>query len=315
MMTPQQANCLFMYVDWAMLFVGLAALSTSIGLGIYAMFPVNRGRRRRVLLRALISFLVFTLFWGTQASVTIVFFNVQRTPLRMVLFALPVVVMLIGLIASIAYGVHALLRRTGEQRRQTVLKSLLGVVLFGVGAAPHTVAILIPILSAGGAVDVRQEAKPTATWFGPSAEWILDAALAKAKLQDKRVLVCLGSPPCSACRVLAQFLESHSRLFEDDYVIAEIDPYDMAMGHAVERRLRKGRFSGDPWMAILDADGRELICSDGPNGNIGYPNRPEEIGYFLSMIEKTKRRMSAGQIGAVRQALEEKAAKQDKRAR
>jgi hypothetical protein len=65
-------------------------------------------------------------------------------------------------------------------------------------------------------------------------------------------------------------------------------------------------------MAILDADGRELISSDGPNGNIGYPGRPEEIGYFLAMIEKTKRRMSAQQIGAVKQALEENAAKRRK---
>jgi hypothetical protein len=62
-------------------------------------------------------------------------------------------------------------------------------------------------------------------------------------------------------------------------------------------------------MVILDADGRELISSDGPNGNIGYPSRPEAIDYFLTMIEKTKKRMSAQRIGAVKQALEDNAAK------
>jgi peroxiredoxin len=56
--------------------------------------------------------------------------------------------MLIGLIASIAYGIHAILRKTGTQRRQSVLKSLFGVVVFGIAVAPHTVAMLMPILSA-----------------------------------------------------------------------------------------------------------------------------------------------------------------------
>jgi len=73
--------------------------------------------------------------------------------------------------------------------------------------------------------------------------------------------------------------------------------------------FRKERLDGDPWMVILDADDHELISSDGPNGNIGYPSRPEEIGYFLTMIERTKRRMSAQQIDSVKQALEENAAK------
>jgi hypothetical protein len=164
---------------------------------------------------------------------------------------------------------------------------------------------------AGGTVAISQKADSAAMLFGPSAEWIVDAALAKAKLQDKHVLVCLGSPPCSACRVLAQFLRSHSRLFEDDYVIAMVDPYEMETGRAVERRLRKGRDDGHPWMVILDADGLELISSDGPNGNIGYPSRPEEISHFVNMIEKTSKRMSAQQIGAVKKALEDNAARRN----
>ena len=147
-MAPQQAFDLFRYADYAMMFVGLAGLSASIGLGIYAMLPGNTGRRRRALLRALISFLVFAMSWGTQASVMIAFLNRQSTPLLIVLFALPIVVMLIGLIVSIACGVHAILRRSGSQRRQIVVKSLLGVVVFGASVAPHTVAILIPIISA-----------------------------------------------------------------------------------------------------------------------------------------------------------------------
>lgn len=150
MMTPHQAYRLFVYVDWAMLFVGLAALITSISWGIYAISPRNKGRRKRMLRTALISFLVFAMFYGTQTSVAVTCFSINKqwTPPLIVLFALPVVVMLVGLTASITYGVHGILRKTGKQRKQIVLKSLLGVVVFCVGVAPHTIVMLMPIISA-----------------------------------------------------------------------------------------------------------------------------------------------------------------------
>ncbi|MGO9108254.1 MAG: hypothetical protein ACLP9L_03380 [Thermoguttaceae bacterium] len=139
MITLQQAFRIFVYADWAMLLVGVVALCMSVGWAIAAIFPRFKGRRGRVLLRALICLLVFAMFWGTQASVLVAWFNHQWTPLRLVLFALPVVVMLLGLTGSIAYGARAVLRRSGIERRQAMLKALLGVVVFGVGAAPHRV--------------------------------------------------------------------------------------------------------------------------------------------------------------------------------
>jgi len=105
------------------------------------------------------------------------------------------------------------------------------------------------------------ESKPAPKPFGPNAEWVLDAALSKAKLEDKRVLVCLGGPGCEMCRVLEQFLKSNDRLFKGEYVIAKIDRSGMEMGEAVATRLRKGREDGDPWMVILDADGARQIDS------------------------------------------------------
>ncbi len=148
MLTPQQAFRLFVFVDWAMILVGIALLATSAGWVLYAIFPKNKGRRRRLLLRALICLVMFAILWGTQASVLIAFFNNQQwTTLSVVLFALPVVFMLFGLIASIAYGAAAALRRSGQERRNAILKSLLGVVIFGVGIAPHAVTMLMPIIS------------------------------------------------------------------------------------------------------------------------------------------------------------------------
>jgi hypothetical protein len=74
-MTPEQAFRLFVYADWAMLIAGIAALIAAIALAGYAILPRNKGRRRPVLLRALISFLVFAMFWLAQASVLIAFWK------------------------------------------------------------------------------------------------------------------------------------------------------------------------------------------------------------------------------------------------
>jgi peroxiredoxin len=147
MFTPDQAYRLFVYADWTMLLLGLALFVAAIGWGISALLPRSRGRRRKVLLRATICLLITVLFYGTQASVTIAFFNRQWTALQLVLFGLPVAIMLAGLSVSLTYGIVGILRRSGLERRQMALRSLMWVVIFGVGIAPHTLAVLMPIIS------------------------------------------------------------------------------------------------------------------------------------------------------------------------
>lgn len=147
---------------------------------------------------------------------------------------------------------------------------------------------------------------------GPNAEVVLSTALETAKHENKRVLVYIGAPSCGPCRRLGAFFHDNERLFEDDYVVTKIDQADMKMGVALERRLRQERgwmFGGIPWIVILDADGKELISSDSPKGNIGYPSGPEEIDYFVTMIEKTRKRMSDEQVAAIGESLRENVAK------
>ena len=58
-------------------------------------------------------------------------------------------------------------------------------------------------------------------------------------------------------------------------------------------------------MVILDADGNELISSDGPDGNIGCPVEPSGIDHFMTMLEKTSRHSGAESQAAIRAALED----------
>jgi hypothetical protein len=155
-------------------------------------------------------------------------------------------------------------------------------------------------------------AEPT----GPNAEEVLKTALETAKYEDKKVLLYIGAPSCKPCRMLGAFFHDNERLFKDDYVVTKIDQADMKMGVALERRLRPERgwmFGGIPWIAILDADGKVLISSDGPKGNIGYPGNPEGIDYFVAMIDKTHKQMSEEQVAAIGRALRENAAKLKKK--
>jgi peroxiredoxin len=147
MLTPQQATHLLAYATWAMGLVGLLSLVLSLCWGGFAVIPKNKGRRRLLLSRALLAFVLFAMFWATNASALIPLTHGRHwTPLRVVLFSLPIVVMSAGLVASVIYGIRALLRRSGRQRGKAILRSLLGIVVFSVGLAPHGVTALLPIL-------------------------------------------------------------------------------------------------------------------------------------------------------------------------
>ena len=54
--------------------------------------------------------------------------------------------------------------------------------------------------------------------------------------------------------------------------------------------------SGNPWMAILDSDGKSLVTSDGPQGNVGFPESAQEASYFEWMLRATAQRLSDDEI-------------------
>ena len=70
------------------------------------------------------------------------------------------------------------------------------------------------------------------------------------------------------------------------------------------KRLRGERKGGIPWTVITDEMGVELIASDGPEGNIGCPVDPHEIEWFMTMIKKTARTLTAEHIETIKVALQ-----------
>ena len=262
-MTVQQAFRLFVYADWAMLLVGLAALCASIGWGLYAILPRNKGRRRPALLRALVGLLVFAMFFGTQVSVSIAWVNQQWTFLQTVLFALPLVIMALGLLGSIAYGVRAIVRCSGEQRRRAVLRSLLGIIVFGVGLAPHGVTAFMRISWSEDRL-LNDRIASAFNKPGPLGAR-LDRALDDARLKYQRVLIVFADPQSEACRDLYRFYFDDLTAFED-YCMLCVDATkakndDVAAIFKESLRAQQIRLE-PPGLLIVDSDGKLLTTAD-----------------------------------------------------
>ena len=88
-----------------------------------------------------------------------------------------------------------------------------------------------------------------------------------------------------------------------DYVDLKIDTDRMKAGEEVARQLRGKRTGGIPWMVILEPSGDELVTSDGPGGNVGCPMQKEEIEWFMTMLGKTRSRLTAKDLHKIEEAL------------
>ena len=76
----------------------------------------------------------------------------------------------------------------------------------------------------------------------------------------------------------------------------------MEGGEDVFTELKKDRSGGLPWMVILDGNGKEIVTSVGPEGNVGCPVEPFEIEHFVDMIKQSSN-ASEEQLIAITDAL------------
>ena len=63
---------------------------------------------------------------------------------------------------------------------------------------------------------------------------------------------------------------------------------------------------GIPWCTFLDAEGKSLATSDGPDGNIGFPSDEAGIKHFMTMLQTTKQRLTEEDLAALRNGLEKR---------
>src|SRR5262249_21362247 len=89
------------------------------------------------------------------------------------------------------------------------------------------------------------------------ARQLLADPLARAKKENKRILVQETATWCGPCWSLSRFLDRHRGVWSKDYRWVKID-HRWARATEVMKEIRKGNGGGIPWTAILDADGKVL---------------------------------------------------------
>lgn len=125
---------------------------------------------------------------------------------------------------------------------------------------------------------------------------LLDDALAKAKRENKRVIVEETATWCGPCRLLNRLLEKN-RQWEKDYIWVKMD-HRWIGAEEIMQEIRDGAEGGVPWFAILDSDGQTLATSnDSKTGkNIGFPSSPEGQQHLAEMLKSTRQRMTDQEI-------------------
>jgi thiol-disulfide isomerase/thioredoxin len=125
----------------------------------------------------------------------------------------------------------------------------------------------------------------------PDGKKLFDEAMARAKAEGKKVLLDLSAPYCGPCYAFEEYLEANKELIARDYVCVTLD-WRFAGANDILARLKAA--TSTPWIAILDADGKVLATSDGPDGNVGF-EKPQ----WEKMLRATASKLTAEQIASL----------------
>ena len=146
---------------------------------------------------------------------------------------------------------------------------------------------------------LRREALPPL-----DAQQLVDEALARAKAEKQTRVYPGNRHMVRPCWKLKRFINDHLQLFEKNYVFVALDHRWKGCQEVVASLRPDKQDRGIPWSVILDSDGNVLATSDGPEGNIGFPNSKTNIDHFMSMVTSTSIHLSEIELARVRKDLE-----------
>lgn len=131
----------------------------------------------------------------------------------------------------------------------------------------------------------------------PTAKSVLDAATAKAAKENKNVFVIFHASWCGWCRKMDAAMNDPEikPFFDNNYVICHLtvlesdDKKNLENPGALELLTKyNGQNQGIPFWLVFDKDGKLLADSQiKPGVNTGCPAQPEEVAYFVSVLNKT----------------------------
>lgn len=138
-----------------------------------------------------------------------------------------------------------------------------------------------------------------------SAEYIIEKALEKAKIENKNVFVIFKASWCGWCKKMEATInnEAIQKYFNDNYIIEYLTVLESEKNKDLENPgaenlliKYEGENEGIPFYLIFDSDanlladskmiaGEEILKGEGDN--IGCPGTPDEVDAFIYKIQQT----------------------------
>jgi thioredoxin-related protein len=135
------------------------------------------------------------------------------------------------------------------------------------------------------------------------AEQVLASAKIQAAEQHKNIFLIFGASWCPPCREMEKFMEAREirPIFEKYFVVVTLNVYEEKGKHpelnspGAENLVADfgGESNGVPFLVFLNERGELIVNSNRPvkgkpkGENVGYPDLPEEIDWFMSMLKTT----------------------------
>ena len=94
-------------------------------------------------------------------------------------------------------------------------------------------------------------------------------------------------------------------MIEKEFVVLKIDDVRDLNGGEVAERITGGGHFGVPFHAIFAADGRLLIDSRGPGGNIGHPSGDAGKKHLRNMLLTETRHLTDAEIEQLVSSLDD----------
>jgi thiol-disulfide isomerase/thioredoxin len=180
-------------------------------------------------------------------------------------------------------------------------KLALAVVAFGL--------LTVPVASMAHAATPAENANET-------AQTKMAAAESRATVEHKNLLVDFGASWCPNCRLFDRFWSDPQMhpLLSRAFVLVDldIDEHDARHpetpgGYTVLHELGGSKNSGLPYLAIATERGKLIISDETkgtPESGIGYPDAPDEIAWFMHMLERGAPALTATERQSILQWLQ-----------